>query len=306
MSKPNLRFVKLLSALLLALVFGCGASMPGQTPGRTPVSSAGAQGTVPAFDHIFVIIMENHSYSQIIGSSQAPYINSLAGQYGLATDYRAVAHPSLPNYLALTGGSTFGVTSDCTTCFQNQPNIAVDRVGASGRSWKTYQENYPGGCTTGNSGEYAQKHNPFIYYDDIRTSPAECAKIVPFTRLSSDLTSVSSTPNYVWITPNLINDMHDGTISQGDTWLQQNVPSILNSPAWTTQKSLLFITWDEDNGSQNNQVATLVISKSTKAGFKSNVAYTHYSLLKTIETSWGLAPLTSNDSSATPMSDFFS
>jgi hypothetical protein len=294
MDVPRLRFFKVLPVLLAALLWG----------GSGPVT-AGAQGTVPAFDHIFVIIMENHSFSEIIGSSQAPFINSLAGQFGVAANYRAVAHPSLPNYLALTGGSTFGVTSDCTTCFQNQPNIAVDRVEASGRSWKTYQENYPGGCKLGNSGEYAQKHNPLIYYDDIRTNPTECAKIVPYTQLTTDLASTGSTPSYAWITPSLIDDMHDGTISQGDTWLRQNVPTILNSPAWTGQRSLLFITWDEDDSSQSNQVATLVISKSTPAGFRSNVGYTHYSLLKTIEAAWGLSPLTSNDGNASAMSDFF-
>ena len=102
---------------------------------HTPAPVAAA-GSVPAFDHIFTIMMENHSYNEIIGSSQAPYINSLANQYGLATNYFGVSHPSLPNYLAATGGSTFGVTTDCTTCFQAQPNIAVDRVEASGRTWK--------------------------------------------------------------------------------------------------------------------------------------------------------------------------
>jgi phospholipase C len=289
----RLRSARLLPVALAALLAGCGAPM-----------TTGARGTVPAFDHIFVIVMENRSFGSIIGSSQAPYINGLAGQFGLATNYTAVSHPSLPNYLALTGGSTFGVITDCTTCFQNHPNIAVDRVEASGRSWKSYQEDYPGGCRLSNAGEYAQKHNPFIYYD-IRTRPAECAKIVPYTELAADLGSAATTPDYVWITPNLIDDMHDGTIAQGDAWLRQNVPTILGSAAWTSQRSLLFITWDEDDGSQSNQVATLVISRSTPAGFRSGVAYTHYSLLKTIEASWGLSPLTANDSAASAMSDFF-
>src|SRR5262249_46476611 len=141
--------------------------------------SAAATGSVPAFDHIFTIMMENHSYSEIIGNSSAPYINSLASQYGLASNYFAVAHPSLPNYLASTGASTFGITSDCTTCFVNAPNIAVDRVEASGRTWKGYMESMPSPCFVGDASPYAQKHDPFIYYDDIRLNSTECNKVVP-------------------------------------------------------------------------------------------------------------------------------
>src|SRR5207253_209042 len=210
-----------------------------------------------------------------------------------------------PNYLAATGGSTFGVTTDCTTCFQAQPNIAVDRVEASGRSWKAYMESMPSPCFVGDSGTYAQKHDPFIYYDDIRLNSTECNKVVPYASFASDLASTATTPNYAWVTPNLCDDMHDCSISTGDTWLSQNVPTILNSPAFTTQNSLLAITWDEDDGTQNNQVPTLVIAKSVPAGFRSSTHYNHYSLLATIESAWGLSPLTTNDASATPMSDFF-
>jgi acid phosphatase len=269
-----------------------------------PLSQAGAA-TIPAFDHIFIILMENHSYSEIIGSSQAPYINSLASRYGLAANYFGVSHPSLPNYLALTGGDTFGITTDCTTCFVNAPNIAVDRVEASGRTWKSYQESMPSPCFIGDSNPYAQKHDPFIYFNDIRLNSTECNKIVPFTSFASDLTSTATTANYVWITPNLCDDMHDCSIGTGDSWLQSNVPTILNSPAYTTQNSLLLITWDEDDGTQNNQVPTLVIAKNVTPGFKSGTLYSHYSVLSTIEQAWGLSSLTSNDANANAMSDFF-
>jgi len=216
-----------------------------------------------------------------------------------------VAHPSLPNYLALTGGSTFGITSDCTTCFVSAPNIAKDRVEASGRSWKAYVESMPKPCFVGDSYPYMQKHDPFIYYNDIRTNTAECNKVVPYSTLATDLKSAGTTPNYAWITPNMCNDMHDCSVSTGDTWLKNNVPAILNSAAFTTQNSLLMITWDEDNGSSGNHVATLVIAKSVPAGFRSSVRYTHYSLLRTVESAWGLSPLTGNDGGASPMSDFF-
>jgi len=292
MSRSIRRLVELVSVAAIALMAAVGAR-----------PAAGA--TVPAFDHVFIIMMENHAFNEIIGNAQAPFINSLASQEGLATQSFAVSHPSLPNYLAATGASTFGITTDCTTCFVSAPNIAVDRVEPSGRTWKAYMEDYPGNCFLGDSGEYAQKHDPFLYYDDIRTNPTECARIVPFSNLAGDLGATATTASYNWITPNLIDDMHDGTIAQGDTWLQQHVPTILNSPAFTTQNSLLVITWDEDDGTEGNQVPTIVVQKSPTAGFRSSTMYSHYSLLSTIEQAWGLTALTSNDAAATSLSAFF-
>src|SRR5579859_1255068 len=267
------------------------------TPTPTPAS-------IPAFDHIFIIVEENESAGAIISSTKAPYINSLIAQYALATNYSAILHPSLPNYLTLTGGSNFGITSDCTDCFVKAVNI-VDRLESAGKTWKGYMESMPSPCFVGNSGSlYAQKHDPFIYYDDIRTDPARCNQLVPFSQLANDLGQTSTTPNYVWITPNLCNDMHDCSISTGDGWLQANLPAIFDSPAWKTQNSLMFITWDEGL-TDNNQVATLVISRSVTPGFRSSVSYNHYSLLRTVEAAWGLAPLTTYDGHASPMADFW-
>jgi acid phosphatase len=256
--------------------------------------------------------MENHTYSSIIGdTTDAPYINSLATQYGVAANYFAVTHPSLPNYLSITGADTFGITSDCTTCFVSAPNIAADRVEPSGRTWKAYMESMPSACFAGDSGKYAQKHNPLYYFNDIRTVSAECNKIVPYTALATDLASASTTPNYAFITPNLCDDMHDSCsptnnqIKQGDTWLSGQLPNILNSPAYTSQNSLIIIVWDEDDSSGTNQVPAILIAKNVKAGFKSSVSYSHYSILKTIESAWGLSSLTTNDASASAMSDFF-
>lgn len=263
------------------------------------------QPLVPAFDHIFIVIMENHGFGEIIGSPDAPYLNSLAAQYGLATNYVSVAHPSLPNYLALTGGDTFGISTDCTDCFQDAPNVAVDRIAPSGRTWRAYMESLPSPGFVGDAYPYMQKHNPFIYYDDIRTDPAQAAGVVPYSRLATDLATTESTPAFGWITPNMINDMHDGTVAQGDSWLAEQIPTLLASPAWTEQNSLLVITFDEDDNEPGNQVATLVIAGGVPAGFRSPAPYTHYSLLATIEAAWGLSPLTSNDAEATAMADFF-
>jgi phosphatidylinositol-3-phosphatase len=260
---------------------------------------------VPAFDHIFLVIMENHSYDEIIGSSDAPYLNQLANRYGVATNYVSVAHPSLPNYLALTGGDTFGVTTDCTDCFQSAPNLAVDRVTASGRSWRAYLESMPSPGYLGDAYPYMQKHNPFVYYDDVRTDPVQLARVVPASELAADIATAQTTPAFGWITPNMLDDMHDGTVAQGDAWLSRQIPALLSAPAWTEQRSLLVITWDENDNSPGNQVATIVIADEVPAGFRSGVAYNHYSLLRTIEVAWGLAPLTANDAQAAVMSDFF-
>src|SRR5207302_9594307 len=172
-----------------------GPAAPGHAAPPAP-----ARATVPAFSHIFVIVMENHEYGSVIGRPDSPYVNSLAAAYGLATNYFAASHPSLPNYLALTAGSTFGIASDCTTCYVNATNIA-DQVETSRRSWKAYMEDMPTPCYMGASaGNYAMKHNPFMYYTDIRDNAPRCAAhVVPFTQFGVDL-STGQVPNFVWIT----------------------------------------------------------------------------------------------------------
>jgi phospholipase C len=150
-----------------------------------------------------------------------------------------------------------------------------------------------------------QKHNPFIYFDDIRTNPARCsASVVPFSQFTTDLRS-GSTPNFVWITPDMCHDMHDCSVNQGDTWLQSVVPTILQSAAWQ-QGGVLFITWDEGTTSAagGGHVATVVVSPRVTAGSISSTGETHYSLLRTIEQAWGLAGL-GNAAGASAMTEYF-
>ena len=267
----------------------------------------GASG-VPAFDHIFIVIMENTSAGSIVGNTtQAPYINSLARQYAYSANYSAITHPSLPNYLALTGGSAFGITSDCSplSCPVNAPNIG-DRLTASGKTWKAYMEDMPVTCGTTDSYPYAVKHDPFVYYRDIGGNAALCGSHVqPFARMASDLQTASSTPAYAWVTPNLCHDMHDCSIKTGDDWLSLQIPSILNSPAFTQQNSLLLITWDEDDSSGANQVDLIAVGSAVKRGYVSSAPANHYSLLRTVEAAWGLSPLTANDGGASSLDDLF-
>ena len=268
-------------------------------PAGPAVDAAGA----PGFDHVFLIVMENHSYSEVIGSPSAPYINGLLARGALATDYYAVAHPSLPNYLALAGGSTYGIGSDCTTCWISAANVG-DSLEAAGSTWKAYEESMPYACFVGDSYPYVQKHDPFIYFNDIRTNTMRCqAHVVPYPQLAVDLQSTATTPNYGFITPNVCDDMHDCSVATGDAWLSHQVPMLLNSPAFVTQRSLLAITWDEDDGSAGNHVATLLLGTGISGGARSSAPYNHYSLLRTLEAARGAAPAGPGDFAASLMSD---
>ena len=284
---------------------GTPSPTPTPTPSPPPVPSAG----VPAYDHIVEILMENTAYSQIIGSSSAPYVNSLARNGAIAGNYVAIGHPSLPNYMALSSGQSYSwAPSDCdpsASCQTSAVNVA-DRIEGSGKTWREYAESMGSPCRLASSGTYFARHNPFVYYTDITGNATRCnSHVVDYSNLSTDLAATSSTPNYAFITPNSCNDMHDCPVATGDTWLSQAVPAILGSPAFTQQHSLLVIVWDEDDGSQGNKVAFVATGYGVKTGFTSNVGYNHYSLLKTVEASWGLSTMTTNDAAASAMSDIF-
>lgn len=293
MSRSCRSFVLLAGFFLLGLFMaGCTAPPPvGGKPG--------------ALDHVVIIVEENKPSQAIIGNNDAPYINKLATDNALAGNYQAVTHPSLPNYLALTSGTNAGIKEDCSPgakCTANAPNIA-DRITQSGRSWKMYAEDMPAPCTAKDSGKYAVRHNPFMYYPTVTDDKASCAAhVVPFTHLAEDLKSASGLPNYVFISPNMCNDMHDCPVSTGDAWLSRQVPNILASPAFTTQNSLLVIAWDEGDDN-SNKVSTIFAGPAARKAYKSDAAFDHYSLLHTIESLWGLTPLTDKDKNAPVMSD---
>lgn len=258
------------------------------------------------YSHVFVIAEENHSLDQIVGSSSAPYINgTLIARGALATNYSGLSHPSLPNYLGLTSGSIWNNPQDTTPQDMTYagPSV-VDGLATANVSWKAYMEDMPSACDltdTFGPGGYDVNHNPFMYFSEIRDTPAQCNRDVPFTQLATDLGSAATTPSFAFISPNLTDDMHNGTIAQGDTWLSQHVPAIQSSPACTGSTCLIVVTWDE--GATTELVATIFIGDGVPAGFRSSVAYTHYSLLRTIEDNFGVAPMTARDQAAFPMTD---
>jgi hypothetical protein len=236
--------------------------------------------------HISVIVMENEEYGNIIGSPSTPYINGLARRYGLARSMYAISHPSLPNYLALTGGSTFGISSDCTDCTVAKTSI-IDQLTSANVTWKAYMEGLPHPCFTGaGAGEYAKKHDPFVYYSLIADRAARCANIVPLAGLAAD-ERTRTLPTFIWITPNLCHDMHDCSPSTGDRFLAALVPPLLRSLG---PRGILFLTWDEgtsDSGccrlASGGHVATIAAGPGARRGARLTTPVDHYSLLQTIE-----------------------
>jgi len=296
------RLLALAAALpLLAGAPAAAAAVAGPAAPTVAASGpCGTRATAPVYKHVIWIWMENHSYNTIIGSSQAPYINSLATGCGLATNYHNVSHPSLPNYVSAASGLGYSAIArfdgDCNPvpgCVTSAPSVF-----GQGETWKAYEESMPSSCHKADSGEYAVRHNPPPYFTTLRG----CATSdVPYTQLAGDL-SAGKLPAFSFITPNLIDDMHDGTIADGDKWLAANLPTILNSPEYTGGSTAVFITWDEGEGGTATRcatnktdvgchVATIVISPSTKPGTRSATLFNHYSLLGTAEQLLGLPAL---------------
>lgn len=239
-----------------------------------------AAAKVPIPDHVILVMEENHSYSEIIGSSQAPYINSLADSGALFTNSFAITHPSQPNYLELFSGSTQGVTDD--SCPHSFTTKSEEReLLSTGYTFKGYSEGLPDkGSEVCTQGEYARKHVPWTNFI---TDPAKFN--LPFTSFPGDYARL---PTVSWVIPDLLDDMHNGTIAQGDAWLQKNLSGYLD---WAmSNNGLLIVTWDEDDGTENNQVATIFVGPMVKPG-QYNERITHDNVLRTIEAMYGLKPL---------------
>lgn len=263
--------------------------------------------TIPPFAHIYTIVLENKAYDSIIGNAKAPYLNSLIEKFGLAVNYSAITHPSQPNYLALFSGSTQGITDDNIHNLDGR-NL-VDQLEAHGKTWRVFAQNMPLGCFTGatalngpdGAGEYARKHNPAISFTNISQSPARCANLTDFNHFDP-------TVDYSFIVPNQCNGMHDCPIEMGDKFLRGFLPKILGNPVWLTD-SVIFIVFDEANEKQNGDhdgghVPLVVISNRVPKGYRSPIAYNHYSYLRTIQDAWNLGCL-NETCNATSLIDFF-
>jgi phospholipase C len=284
-----------LAAFLVLAAAACG-SQPAARPGVRGAGKPCRGLAAPTrYEHVLLIVLENHGYTDVADSS--PYLNGLARACGLAEDYTAVAHPSLPNYLALTSGSTDGVTSDCTDCSTSAPSLFEQL----GDDWRSYLESMPVAGDGGpGSGRYAKKHNPAAYYT--RIAPAYARDAVPLGSLPGDL-SRASLGRFSLVVPDLCNDEHDCGVDTGDRWLQTWVPRILGSPAYRQGRTALFVTYDEGVGS-DNRVYTVVVAPSVPPFTVAGARFDHYSLLRTIERMLGL-PCLAAACTAAPMDQAF-
>ncbi len=317
------------------LSFTVGAVLPAPAPPASPAS------TVGALDHVFMVYMENKGYRDVVGSPNAPYINSLLDTYGAATAYYALTHPSDPNYYPILGGSDFGFNYNCPTDCIDQHNLA-DNIETAKKTWAGYAQGMSAAGPYVETADYAPDQLPFLAYHDIYDDPARAAAhLFPLTQLDKDLKSADTTPNFVWFAANEANNMEGPVnsvggvlsyvaslltnrqynIKAGDAFIRDTVSTIVNSTVWqdSTQKSAIFLTFDEDSNNlslgfanEGNHVVTIVIPSpgAVTAGMRTgnftvDGYANHYSLLRTIEDSLGLPTLTANDAYAQPMNEFW-
>jgi len=230
------------------------------------------------YQHVIWILMENKKINQIVGSPNAPYLNKLAGQCGMATNYFAITNPSAPNYIAMTSGTTHGVKDDANPSAHRLSGPSI--FSQLGSHWQALQESMPRNCARTASGLYAPKHNPAAYYTNIARA---CSKQDVKLTSRPDLSA-----RFTFITPNLCHDSHSCSVSTGDRYLAGLVAKIVKSPEYRGGRTALFITYDEDDGGTANHIPTLVISPHTRAGTRSAGRFNHFSMLRTTEDMLGL------------------
>jgi phosphatidylinositol-3-phosphatase len=277
----------LASALALAACLGaCGTESDRSAErarGGTHPHACGTERPRPgAYEHVVWIVMENHSYSQVMSSDDAAYIHALAADCGVATNYWAVAHPSLPNYIAMTSGSTQGVSDDANPPSNTTGADNIFHQLPAGQS-RSLQEDMPSNCFKRDSHPYSAHHNPEIYYTNLGS---DCANYdVPLAN-PPDLSA-----RFTFITPNRCHDMHHCGITSGDRWLAAWMPRIFRSREYRSGRTVVFLTWDEDDDKARNHVLTLVMSPRVRPGTRSGARFDHYSLLRTTEQLLGVPTL---------------
>jgi phosphatidylinositol-3-phosphatase len=292
-----LRFCSSATVLFILLgSLGCSLSSAG-APRPTPTPTS--PGTVPGVGHVVLVVEENSSYSEVIGSSEMPYLNSLAAQYGLATRYFANTHPSIGNYFMLTTGQI--VTNDDSFTGTVDVDNIVRELLASGKTWKSYAESRNDPLL------YAKWHDPLSYLSDVENNSNQMQNLTSTSQFSSDLAN-NALPNFSFVVPNLLNDAHSGPLQLADSWLQDNIAPLVSNT--TFQKDgLLIIVFDEaatsDSTDGGGHVAAVIISPKAKQGFQSTTLYQHQSLLRLILEGLGVSNLPGASSTAPEMGEFF-
>jgi phosphatidylinositol-3-phosphatase len=288
----HLRVRRPATILLLATALGIAASSAVAAGSARPAVTAPAAcgrtpHRAPVIRHVIVVVMENASYSQVIG--HGPFITALAKRCGRATNYHGVSHPSLPNYLAMTSGSTHGIRTDCmpTACPQRGPSI-FSQLSHHHLNWRSYAESMPAACSMRGTGLYAPRHVPAVYY--LRVRPICRRHVRSLGRAGSGRmhTALNSghAPSYMFVTPNLCSDMHDCPLAKGDAWLARWIPMMVRSRTYRHGHTAILVVWDEGGGA--NRVPLVVVSPYTPAGRVSSRHFTHFSLLRATEGMLGI------------------
>jgi phosphatidylinositol-3-phosphatase len=282
--------------------------------------NSGSSPTIPQFSHVFVVLEENHSFSDVIGNADMPYLNGLASANSLATQYYADAHPSLPNYFELTvgeGTSITGTSGDSYSGVVTQDNV-VRALTAAGKTWKSYAESLPStGYLGGDTGAYLQHHNPVVYFSDVQQNSLQAENVVPFGQLATDIAN-DALPDYGFIVPNVNDDAHNcpagmptctdtQKLAAADQWLSANIAPLLASSAF--QNSLLIIVFDEaedsDTAHGGGHVPAILVSPLVHSGYQSTTLYQHESTLRLMMEALGATDLPGAAATAPDMTEFF-
>jgi acid phosphatase len=263
--------------------------------------SGGAQ-----FGHVFIVTLENNDYTSVIGNASMPYLNGLAQQYGLATQYYANTHPSIGNYFMLATGQII-TNNDSYSTVVSVDNIVRELL-AAGKTWKSYAEDLPAvGYTGGDVGNYARKHNVFALLSDVANDPVQVRNLVPFTQFATDLAN-GALPTFSNIVPNLCNDAHDCALSTADTWLTNNIDPLIKSATFQ-RDGLLIIVFDEsssDNTNGGGRVCWVAVSGTkSRPGYQSTTLYQHQSTLRVMLKGLGVTTFPGAAAGASDMSEFF-
>jgi hypothetical protein len=304
-------------AVLLAALLGASASDAAASPAhRNSASMCGVLRKAPRYRHVIVIMEENTSYTNIVGSSSAPYINQVINSCGLATNYHNITHPSLPNYIGLADGAPLNQLGPLENDCNPGPGCQSDRASifsqvASGGGWRSYDESMPQPCDASDSGYYAVRHNPAVYFPGLPDCAANDVGLgaIGNSRLLQDLSSEATAPAFALVTPNLCHDMHgaDGCpgdpIRAGDAWLRNWLAQLTGTRVYRSHDAAVFIVWDEGDSGNTGQrcavntrdpgcrVAAIAVAPSVRHRARLKALLNHYSLLKTTEDLLGLSEL---------------
>src|SRR6266481_5024453 len=295
------------SGLVTGVAAGGPVTITATSEGKSGTSAVTVTASTPGpqFGHVFVVTEENTDYSSVIGSSSMPYLNGLAQQYGLATQYYANTHPSIGNYFMLATGQII-TNNDSYSTIVTVDNV-VRSLLAAGKTWKSYAEDIPNACYLGgDTGNYARKHNVFPLLSDVANDPLQACNNVPFTQFATDLAN-GTLPHFSNIVPNLCNDAHDCGLSTADTWLKNNIDPLIKSATFQ-QDGLLIIVFDEagsDNTNGGGRIVWVAVSPKSKLGYQSTTLYQHQSTLRLILKGLGINVFPGAAANAPDMSEFF-